>query len=299
VVLAVAVALLTSRSVVDPIRQLIAGTQAVARGRLDHTIHIDRRDEFGQLADSFNSMTADLREHQSRLVQAQKMASLGQLAAGVAHEINNPLGVILGYAGVLARDPNLDPAVREDVATIEEEARQGKRIVDDLLNLSRPVPAADDLVDLGESLRRAAERAQRLEGCDRVTVTCDAPGTPLRVRGDSDKLRQVLDNLARNAVEAMPEGGELRLRGRIDLAAPGDEGDRIVIAVEDTGSGMTEEQCQRAFDPFFSTKSSGTGLGLSIVYSIVQAHRGEITVRSAEGEGTTFTVALPPAEADA
>ena len=295
VIVAVGVALLTSRSVVGPIQRLIAGTEALARGRLDHTIHMDRRDEFGRLAESFNRMTADLVEHQHRLLQAQKMASLGQLAAGVAHEINNPIGVILGYADVLANDPNLDPSVREDVATIEEEARQCKRIVEDLLNLSRPMTTAEDLLDVADSLRQAAARVSNLEGGARIQVQCDVGDRPIHVRGDADKLRQVLDNLVRNAVDAMPECGTLRIRGQVRPEASPDEADQVVVEVRDSGPGMTEEQCQRAFDPFFSTKSSGTGLGLSIVYSIVQAHRGHISLRSAEGQGATFTIVLPRA----
>jgi signal transduction histidine kinase len=296
VVVAVGVALLVSRSVVRPIQALTFGTEAVARGELDHKIALNRRDEFGRLADSFNRMTADLREHQTRLLQAEKMASLGRLAAGVAHEINNPLGVILGYAGILAKDPRIEASLRQDAAAIEEEARQAKRIVDELLNFSRPAALSEESLDAAEALGAAAERARRSVGTGVVTVQCETEGAPLRVRADADRLRQVLDNLTRNAIEAMPEGGFLRLRGRRGADALPDEAGRVILEVEDTGCGMTEEQRRRAFDPFYSTKAAGTGLGLSIAYSIVQAHRGQITVRSAPGRGAVFTIALPAAD---
>ena len=296
VVLALTVALLTSRSVVRPIQTLIVGTQIVGSGRLDHRIRLPRRDEFGQLADSFNRMTAELRENQRRLVQAQKMASLGRLAAGVAHEINNPIGVIMGYANMLAQDAGLGENVREDLKTIEEEARQCKRIVEDLLALSRPLAAAEDEVDVGELVLRAAERARRVAPQCAVEALPEPPGADLRVRGDRDKLRQVLDNLARNALEALPEaGGRLTFRARREEAPDG--GGRVVVEVEDNGVGMNEEQCEHVFDPFYSTKSNGTGLGLWIAYSIVQAHRGAISVRSAPCQGATFALALPAAEA--
>ena len=297
VLLAVAMALLTSRSVVKPIQRLITGTEAVARGRLDHTIELLRRDEFGQLAESFNRMTADLREHQNQLVQAQKMASLGQLAAGVAHEINNPIGVIMGYVDVLARDERLPPELRGDIVTIEEEARQCKRIVEDLLDLSRPVARADEVVDLAETLRRAASRVPQFDPESKIETVCEVGDGPLRVHGDTDKLRQVFDNLLRNAVQAMPGRGRLVLRAALRTAAVGDR-EQVEVEIEDTGCGMSEEQCERAFDPFFSTKTSGTGLGLSIVFSIIQAHQGHVTVRSAEGKGTTFVIALPRADAE-
>lgn len=295
VALAVAMALLAARSVIRPIMALIAGTEVVGSGRLDHRIRLPRRDEFGQLAESFNRMTAELGENQRRLVQAQKMASLGRLAAGVAHEINNPIGVIMGYANMLAKDPALPETAREDLRTIEEEARQCKRIVEDLLALSRPGESSDEEIDVADLIRKVAERARRAAPHCEVEAAAAPPESGLRVRGDRDKLRQVLDNLARNAAEALPDsGGRLALRARREGEG---ESARVVVEVEDNGVGMNEEQCEHVFDPFYSTKSGGTGLGLWIAYSIVQSHRGAISVRSAPGEGATFTIALPAADA--
>ena len=297
VVLAVIMALITSRAIAGPIQTLIDGAAMVGRGRLDHVIDLPRRDEFGRLARSFNRMTAELAEHQRSLVQARKMASLGRLAAGVAHEINNPISVILGYARVLAREEALDPRLREDLAAVEEEARQCKRIVDDLLDLARPAPAVQDDFDLAQLLRDAADRVARLGAETQVEVVCEAPDAPLPLRGDRDKIRQILDNLARNAVEAMPDSGRLTFRVRRESADDGQ--DHVAIEVTDTGVGMSEEQVERIFDPFYSNKTDGTGLGLSIVYGIVQAHRGRISVRSRPGQGTTFTILIPDAARDA
>jgi len=295
VVLALGMALLTSRSVGAAIQRLIAGAWLVAQGRLDTRIDLPRKDEFGQLADAFNRMTAELRENQRRLVQARKMASLGQLAAGVAHEINNPIGVILGYTRVLAGDASLPARLREDVATIEDEARQCQRIVQELLDLARPVSSLDDDVDVGMLLRAAADRVQHFRPCVNIEAACDIPDAPpLKVRGDRDRLRQVFDNLARNAAEALPEsGGRVTFRARLQKSLAPGAPDQVAIEVQDTGIGMNEDQVERIFDPFYSTKAGGSGLGLSIVYSMVQAHRGSIAVRSAPCEGATFTVLLP------
>ena len=150
-------------------------------------------------------------------------------------------------------------------------------------------------MDLGAVLAEVAERARLLAPGCRIEVETEPPGQRLRVRGDRDKLRQVFDNLARNAVEAC-EDEEPRVVLRARRKEQADEPATVVAEVEDNGAGMDEEVAEHIFDPFYSTKSNGTGLGLSIVYSIVQAHDGAVSVRSAPSQGATFTVSLPSAE---
>ncbi len=298
VVTALIVAVVLSRSVMKPLRGLMEGTRAISAGDLDTHIEMKRSDEFGELAESFNKMTADLRLHQQKLLQAEKMASLGRLAAGVAHEINNPIGVILGYTSVLMNDPRTPPSIRDELETIDQEARQCKRIVEDLLNLSRPSRVETKPVDavsvVQTELELAAPEFTR-KGC-RVE---NRLGTdPTLVRGDVGRLRQVAKNIIQNALDAMDRGGTLTVTASrapssetADAEDPSRAG-QVALMFRDSGHGMSEEEQTRAFDPFFSTKQNGTGLGLSICYSIVRALGGEIDIESEPRKGALITVYL-------
>jgi len=281
---AAVVGFLVLRSVAGPVSRLHQGAARLAAGDLDTRIAVDRDDEFGALARQFNAMTAALKEHQEKLVQQEKLAGIGRLAAGVAHEINNPLAVILGYTRLLAK--RADPAVRADLQVIEDETRRAKLIVDGLLDLSRPVTIQPEPIDL-----RAL--------CDEVVARL--AGTPLlegvevrvagaaRARADAAKLRQVVLNLLRNAAEAAGRGG------RVEVAveeAP--EGARF--AISDSGPGLPEELRARLFEPFFSRKQGGTGLGLAVSKGIVEAHGGRIDAGAGPLGGARFTVVLPRAE---
>ena len=301
VLASVVVSMWLARSIVRPIGELIEGTQAVSRGDLARRIELRRSDEFAKLAASFNQMTDTLRENQRQLVQAEKMASLGRLAAGVAHEINNPIGVILGYARVLLKDERLSEAEREELCTIEEEALQCKRIVQELLDLSRPMPAVEEPLDLTEVIGDVLDRASLPSADDRVRIVRRHLDAPLPVTGDRSKLRQAVQNIVSNAIEAMAEGGRLTVTGRRQrgpvaglASAPAETtADFVTVEFHDSGCGIAADDLGSLFDPFFSRKSNGTGLGLSITYSIIRGHRGYVDVRSTLGKGTTFTVSLP------
>jgi signal transduction histidine kinase len=227
---------------------------------------------------------------QQALVQAEKLASMGQLAAGIAHEVNNPLGVVLLYAHLLleASDPN--SAQSKDVAMIVEQADRCKKIVSGLLNFARQnkvVLLPTKIADLVESSLHGVVTPPGIE----VVVEHQDPSASADL--DADQIRQVLTNLLTNAVAAMPTGGRLTVRSAVT-----DE--QVLFAVEDTGVGIPKENIKRVFDPFFTTKQMGrgTGLGLAVSYGIVKMHRGNIRLKSNADlstgpTGTTFTVTLP------
>jgi signal transduction histidine kinase len=246
-----------------------------------HPIQIDTPDEFGALARRFNAMTAALKEHQERLVQSEKLAGIGRLAAGAAHEINNPLAVILGYARLLRR--KAEGAAAEDLQIIEDETLRAKLIVDGLLDLSRPVQVDPEPVDLRALCEDAIARLRNTRQLDGVEVGVTGAGA---VQGSPRKLRQVVLNLVKNGVEAAGPGG------RVDVAVER-LGEGILVSVSDTGPGIARENRARLFEPFFTTKESGTGLGLAVSQGIVRAHGGEIELDASAADGARFAIRLP------
>jgi signal transduction histidine kinase len=272
IVVAAMVGLWLMRSILRPIAALRAGTERVGAGDLQSRIDLPPGDELAALAASFNKMTADLLRNQEALVRSHKLASIGQIAAGVAHEINNPLGVILGYTKVLRREGD-----REELQIIEDEVNQCRRIVEDLLELARPQRLELVPVDLGEVARDAVQRLG-------VAVDVDLPDPPVRVVADEAKLRQVIVNLVMNAIEAPSAHVTLRAERAV--------GGGVLIASDD-GPGMTPEVLARVFEPFFTTKRNGTGMGLAIAQAIVDAHSGRIDIVSQAGAGTRVSVWLP------
>jgi signal transduction histidine kinase len=272
-----------SRSVARPLARLSEGAAAVAGGDLDARIEIDSRDEFGALAGELNAMTLALKEKQTKLVESEKLAGIGRMAAGVAHEINNPLQVLIGYVQLERRDAG--PRQSERLAAIEVEARRCREIVDGLLELSRPTvkPAPIDLralcEDVAAGLRVSMDPPQGALGIDGAGVA----------RGDGPKLRQAIFNLMKNAVEAT------HASGRVDVRIAAADGDQVEVSIHDTGPGLTDETRQRVFEPFFTTKAGGTGLGLAVSRAIALAHGGDIAVAEGQPRGAVFTLRLPRA----
>ncbi|MGV8039372.1 MAG: sensor histidine kinase [Thermoanaerobaculaceae bacterium] len=223
-----------------------------------------------------------------QLRQSERLASVGQLAAGVAHELNEPLGAILGYGQLLQKTAQLPEQPQEDLERIVKACLHAREIVRNLLLFARQVPPRLAPTDLNAVVR---EVLHFMHGpCERagVVVTSEpCPGLPT-VHADGAQLRQVLVNLVANAVQSMPTGGRLGVRTEVD-------GPEVVLAVEDTGTGMSEEVRARIFDPFFTTKEvgQGTGLGLAVAHGIVVAHGGRIGVSSRRGRGSRFEVRLP------
>jgi signal transduction histidine kinase len=279
--LAVLVGAYVLRSVARPVERLRAGAERLASGDLTARVDLDSPDEFGALARQLNTMAASLAEHQDRLVQSEKLAGIGRLAAGVAHEINNPLAVILGYARLLHRGAD-EPAAR-DLQVIEDETLRAKLIVDGLLELSRPLAAEPEPLDLRALCEEAVARLRETGLLEGVEVSVEGAA---RVRGHPYKLRQVVLNLLRNAAEAAGPGGRVSLS-----VSQGPAGAEVVV--RDSGPGLPAEAHARLFEPFFTTKPTGTGLGLAVSQGIVHAHGGDIRAGSPPGGGTVFTVSLP------
>lgn len=288
--LAVILVFFASKRLTDPIQRLIAGVREVKQGRLDTQLTITTNDELGELAANFNRMTETLRrnkELEAHLAQQNKMASLGVLSSGVAHEINNPLGVILGYAAHLENkmDPG-DPGFKY-IQEIKRESKRCKNIVQDLLSYARvPRPVLAE-TDLNALLEQIIDFAAHHTDMDAVhIVTAFEPQLP-RVWVDGDQIRQVAMNLMLNAGGAMPGGGRLEVGTAIS------DDSSVNITFQDFGSGIAPEHLEKIFEPFFTTKTRGTGLGLAITKTIIEQHGGRIAVASVVGQGTRVTVNLP------
>jgi two-component system, NtrC family, sensor kinase len=227
---------------------------------------------------------------EAQLMQAEKLASLGQLSAGVAHEINNPLGLILGYTQLLCKETAQDTQAYEDLKVIEKHTMSCKKIVEDLLKFSRSVETTKRVSDVNEVLEGVLRVVESNFAKDGVDIVRDLASDLPEAVVDAEKLEQVFMNLLMNARQAMEGKGTIQ----VSTESIPEEG-VLVIRVADNGCGIPEEIQPKIFDPFFTTKPTGmgTGLGLSVSYGIIQEHGGEIEMKSRPGEGTTFTVRLP------
>jgi two-component system NtrC family sensor kinase len=296
-----------------PVKALIDGTHRVAGGDLNYRLPVNSADELGDLAASFNKMTAEVggvqakieeqvrrktaeleKAHKS-LLASEKMASLGKLAATVAHEINNPLFGILTYARLVLRglerlETGSQGEMAEQLQTIERESKRCGDLVKNLLTFSRQAPSHREPNDLNTVVHRAVMLIKHKLDMQGVELAENLAGELPPVECDANQIQQVVLVLLVNASEAMPKGGCIEVRTEFDAA-----GEQSVVWVKDNGSGIPEDALPRIFDPFFTTKEdqNRTGLGLAVASSIVEQHTGEITVRSKPGEGTTFRVALP------
>lgn len=314
--------LFLQRGVVRPVHELLEGTQRVAQGELDHVIPVRTKDEIGSLTASFNEMTAGLqrtkaelaslvetleqrveertralRETQSQLIQTEKLASLGKLAASIAHEINNPLSGILTYAKLLIRKLSGSPADEETLATtlkqlslVEREAERCSTIVRNLLDFARQRELSFKEVDFNAAILEALSLLSNRMTILGIHLEKSLANVP-PVRADFGQLRQAFVNIAVNACEAMEKGGTLTVTSR--FAA--EEG-MAEAEFADTGPGIPPERLAEIFDPFFTTKERGTGLGLSVVHGIIDKHGGRIKVQSQAGKGTSMIIRIPVAD---
>ena len=288
--IAVFLVFLASQVLTIPITRMMDAIRQVRKGRLDVHMKVDSRDELGELAEAFNQMAERLKRNQemeASLAQQGKMASLGVLSSGVAHEINNPLGVILGYAAYLEGKLDQDDPKFKYVHEIKRESKRCKKIVQDLLNYARtPRPDLRE-TDLNDLLGQIVDFAANHTDMHNVKVRKEFTPHLAPVRIDGDQIRQVAINLILNAGAAMPEGGQLTVSTR----RAGDDWVELVFA--DTGAGIPAEYLEKIFEPFFTTRPKGTGLGLAITRQIIELHHGEIRIDSTPGQGTTVVIWLP------
>jgi two-component system NtrC family sensor kinase len=307
---------LLSQSIAKPILRLRSASQAVASGDLNQQVSLTRSDEIGDLAEAFDQMTIHLRERteeaarlyavtvqrnkelaeinaqlqaaQLQLIQSEKLAAIGQLTAGIVHDVKNPLTVIKGMSEVIVEDNKVDAQTLDEIRIIRDSAEKANRIVSDLLKFARQSRPEMTRQDLRETIDACLRLTAYLIREAHVQVIKDMPQNQVLITYDAQQIEQVLLNMIANATQAMPDGGVLRINlSQADGA--------VAVAIQDTGTGIAPENLGRIFDPFFTTKpeGKGTGLGLSVSYGIIANHRGQIAVDSTLGKGTIFTILLP------
>jgi two-component system NtrC family sensor kinase len=281
---------LNGRLVVRPVEALAAATRRVAGGDLATRVPEMGAHELGDLGRAFNEMTAQLAQSQLEVRRADRLASVGQLAAGVAHEINNPRTGVLTYASFLLKRADDKPEIKSDLEVIVRETKRCREIVKGMLDFARQTPPERSPTDLNEVARRAAAIVGTELELHHVAVERDLADALPTVLADPSQIQQVVVNLLMNAGDAIGDrGGHVRVTTR---RAAGKE--VVELLVEDDGCGIPPENLPRIFDPFFSTKGTrGTGLGLAVSWGIVEAHGGTIDATSEVGRGSTFTLRLP------
>ncbi|MBU1878336.1 MAG: cache domain-containing protein, partial [Chloroflexi bacterium] len=289
VVLAGVIAVPIAKLVTRPIAQLVEANRRLAEGDMAVRVEVYGGGELSMLSRSFNTMVETLDKTQQELIRKENLASVGQLAAGVAHEINNPLGTILLFSDMMYKEALEGDPRRDDLTMIISETTRCKRIVADLLNFARQQDVLAQDTDIHALLDQVLEGMQRQPSFQGVTIVRQFDPQLPEIQADPDQLQQVFVNLLNNAAEAIEDQGTITLTTRVI------DGQWIEVQVADTGCGILEENRSKLFTPFFTTKApgKGTGLGLSIVYGIIKMHRGQITLQSQANKGTTFTVTLP------
>jgi signal transduction histidine kinase len=300
-VLAALVGTFWARRITRSIASLAEASRAIGRGRFDVSVREATRDEIGALAASFNQMASELQAReralktaQAALIQSEKMAAFGQLGAGIAHEVKNPLAGIQGIVQLALRQSDEKHPLREPLTIIEKEAKRCRTIIDNLLKFARQDKVAHVPTDIAPVVTDSAAIMRHQLALHQVKIESEIePGLPM-VQGSANQLQQVLMNLVLNAEQAF-EGRAGLVRLQVGRTPDG----WVRIQVLDNGPGIPEEIRERIFEPFFTTKPAGqgTGLGLSVSFGIIKDHGGRIEVESAPDQGTTFTITLPPAAA--
>ncbi len=310
----IGITLCMQRMVNIPVQQLLRHAREVGSGNLNAEAKIASDDEMGTLGSVMNEMTLGLKKShaqledwgrtlegkvaertqelermQAQLVRSEKLASLGELVAGIAHEINNPLTGILVFSSLIKNDSRLDPVLIQDLDTVIQETERCATIVKGLLDFARETVPQKTWTLLNDILDASLSLVRNQAFFQNITIIRDFSEEIPSILADPNQLEQVFINMLLNAGHAMISGGTLRITTAKDPETNG-----VVARVADTGCGIPEENLAKIFDPFFTTKeSSGTGLGLSVSYGIINSHGGTIEVESAVGIGTTFTIKLP------
>jgi two-component system NtrC family sensor kinase len=298
--LAIGLGYILANKIMKPVHQLIKASQQVSEGSLTPEIGpISKDEEMRILQNTFKDMVASMErrraEAENRLLQSEKQSSIGRLAAGVAHEINNPLTGVLTYTHMLLRRKDIGNDIRADLQTIAESTERVRKIVKGLLDFSRQTKLDQEPTDVNMLIRSVISPMENQALVKGVSITFD-PGENLpTVTLDRNQFQSVLINLIINALDATEPGGNINIYTATGLSASDTGHKGVEITIADTGSGIPPDNLDKLFDPFFSTKEvgQGTGLGLSVSYGIVQRHGGTIRVQSELGKGSTFFIWIP------
>lgn len=313
VILLLVILFFITSSIIQPLHQMVNATKKIADGELNHKVNVNFQDEVGQLGHSFNLMTEnlkkaneklvqwgktlekrveertqELREMQDSLVRSEKLASLGKMAAGVAHEINNPLTSILINTHLVLEKLERNSHVHENLSLIADETSRCSDIVKGLLEFSHQNPPEKNYADINDIINLSVDVLKNQVTFQNIKIKKTLDNNLPQIQIDPDKIKQVFLNLMLNAAEAMPDGGSLAIISKLS-----ENQKNIEIEFTDTGLGISKENINKLFDPFFTTKAGGTGLGLAVSYGIIEQHKGKIEVKSQEGRGSTFIIKLP------
>ncbi len=291
----------------DPVKDVVTGTQIIASGDFTHRIKTNLHDELGELARSFNQMAdylqktyQDLKSTSAQLTQSAKLAAVGELAAGVAHELNQPLMVIRGNAQELLDENSLSEKIKKDLKIIEKQTGRMMRIIDHLRAFARQSTGTFEPVNLNEAINDSFTLITQQLKNNNIEIIKELDESIPKIWGDQNKLEQVFLNLMTNAKDAMEEMGQGILTVKTqpifdEISNEKGKVTGVLVLFHDTGVGIESDIMDKVFDPFFTTKEvgKGTGLGLSISYSILNDHGGSITAESKKGGGTTFRLVFP------
>jgi len=322
-ILSMVIFIVVIRGITGPVNALISGIQKIGGGDFSQRVEVRTRDEIGFMAEAFNSMTEklssimeekdgllqrlrefneelekkvkdateELRLAHENMVRAETLAAIGTLAAGVSHEISTPLNTILGFTQLTISGLDDSNPIKGDLKVIEQEAVRCKRIVQGLLDFARSPRHEERLTDMNRILDETLTLLEYQPSMKKIVIKRDMDSNITPVEADELQLKQVFLNIILNAVQAMPEGGELKITTR-------NVNRGVEVSISDTGAGIPEEERKKIFQPFYTTKKDGTGLGLSISYGIIKEHGGEIFVESEISRGSRFRVFIPVRSSD-
>lgn len=290
ILLGILFAVLISRSLARPLEELKRAMDVVGEGHLDHKIAVKANDEVGELARSFAMMTEKLRDAQARLIQSEKLASLGQMSAAVAHGLRNPLSSIRAAAQLSLHRLPPEAPIQEQLQAVIAEVDRLERRIDHLLDFTKPVPFRP----VSEKVNRLVEHSLSVFSekiaQQRIRRELDLQEDLPEARIDPSQIEQAFLEVISNALEAMPKGGTLTITTRVKEAR---REKFVEVSFHDTGEGVPEEALPRVFEPFFTTKADGTGLGLAIAKRFVEQNQGTLTISSEAGKGTSVRITLP------
>jgi two-component system NtrC family sensor kinase len=306
------VAIVVANKISRPIRAMAEAAQKIAEGDFCHKVEVTSDDETGFLANNFNTMvselvrahqelkewaetlerkveqrTTELREMQAHLIQSEKLAGVGKLAAGVAHEINNPLTCVLTNSSLILSDLPRDDPRREDLQAIVDETLRCRKIVKGLLDFARQTKPQRQKLHINRVAEDVIALVRNQASFQNITIKTELDPAIPPVLADADQMRQVVLNIILNAADAMAEGGVIRVCSSFEPKLK-----QVALRISDTGPGIPADIQDKMFEPFFTTKKTGTGLGLAIAYGIMGRHKGSLKVESTPGRGTTIVVAL-------